>query len=225
MSARGARQGGPAAAAAPACRRRGHPAPGQGGQGRRGRPLHRRRRPVHGCVNRLSFFGQQHMLMWLSHRNARNGVFLATNLLTDQNLQRIWKGRKRVQLGGLLSAGPTTQCGSSHLAACLGASAACQGLTIKWIARLSCWGVGRRERAGVADGVGSWADYPVPVDAGVYARMLMDHAKAAAAITAPSPLAPLAVMRAAHSRTLVQARRNASPVTQACAGVVAVCSA
>lgn len=62
-----------------------------------------------------------------------------------------------------------------------------------------------QERAGVADGVGSWADYPVPVDAGVYARMLMDHAKAAAATTAPGPLAPLAVMRAAHSQTLVQA--------------------
>ena len=60
--------------------------------------------------------------------------------------------------------------------------------------------------AGVADGVGSWADYPVPVDAGVYSRMLMAHAKAAAAVTAPSALAPLAVMRAAHSQTLVQAR-------------------
>ena len=57
----------------------------------------------------------------------------------------------------------------------------------------------------MADGVGSWADYPVPVDAGVYARMLMGHAKAAAATTAPGPLAPLAVMRAAHSQTLVQA--------------------
>lgn len=59
--------------------------------------------------------------------------------------------------------------------------------------------------AGVADGVGSWADYPVPVDAGVYSRLLMAHAKAAAAVTAPSALAPLAVMRAAHSQTLVQA--------------------
>ncbi|KAK9844187.1 hypothetical protein WJX81_007473 [Elliptochloris bilobata] len=57
---------------------------------------------------------------------------------------------------------------------------------------------------GVADGVGSWADYPIPVDAGVYSRMLMAHAKAAAAVTAPSALAPVAIMRAAHRQTLVQ---------------------
>jgi hypothetical protein len=61
-------------------------------------------------------------------------------------------------------------------------------------------------RAGVADGVGSWADYPIPVDAGIYARLLMANAKAAAAGLAPSALAPLAVMRAAHSQTLVQVR-------------------
>ncbi len=60
--------------------------------------------------------------------------------------------------------------------------------------------------AGVADGVGSWADYPIPVDAGIYARLLMTHAKAAAAGLAPSALAPLTVMRAAHSKTLVQVR-------------------
>ena len=76
----------------------------------------------------------------------------------------------------------------------------------------------------MADGVGSWADYPVPVDAGVYSRLLMAHAKAAAAVTAPSPLAPLAVMRAAHSQTLVQACNpgaDAQGVITACRPAVA----
>lgn len=55
---------------------------------------------------------------------------------------------------------------------------------------------------GIADGVGGWSQ--VNIDSGVYSRMLMQTAKAAAAITPLSPIAPQVVLEEAHKRTNVK---------------------
>ena len=55
---------------------------------------------------------------------------------------------------------------------------------------------------GIADGVGGWSQ--VNIDSGVYSRMLMATAKAAAAITPVSPIAPQIVLEEAHRRTNVK---------------------
>ncbi|CAD7700039.1 unnamed protein product [Ostreobium quekettii] len=52
---------------------------------------------------------------------------------------------------------------------------------------------------GVADGVGAWA--LSGIDAGVYARALMAHAREAAADFEPGPEAPREVLRAAYAKT------------------------
>ncbi len=57
---------------------------------------------------------------------------------------------------------------------------------------------------GIADGVGGWSQ--VNIDSGVYSRMLMQTAKAAAAITPPSPIAPQIVLEEAHHKTNVKVK-------------------
>ncbi len=61
---------------------------------------------------------------------------------------------------------------------------------------------GAHVHTGIADGVGGWSQ--VNIDSGVYSRMLMQTAKAAAAITPPSPIAPQIVLEEAHHRTNVK---------------------
>lgn len=56
--------------------------------------------------------------------------------------------------------------------------------------------------AGIADGVGGWSQ--VNIDSGVYSRMLMQTAKAAATITPLSPIAPQIVLEEAHKKTNVK---------------------
>jgi hypothetical protein len=53
--------------------------------------------------------------------------------------------------------------------------------------------------AGVADGVGGWAE--VGVDPGLYSRELMERTAAAAAAAAPGPGVPQAALEAAHAAT------------------------
>ncbi|KAK9828690.1 hypothetical protein WJX72_001546 [[Myrmecia] bisecta] len=60
---------------------------------------------------------------------------------------------------------------------------------------------------GVADGVGGWAE--IGVDAGIYARLLMDHANRAAGNTPPGPNAPGAILKEAHAKALVQGSSTA----------------
>lgn len=57
-------------------------------------------------------------------------------------------------------------------------------------------------RSGVADGVGGWSQ--IGVDSGEYSRLLMQTAKAAASIVAPSPVAPQIVLEEAHKKTNVR---------------------
>ena len=59
-------------------------------------------------------------------------------------------------------------------------------------------------RVGVADGVGGWSQ--INVDSGVYSRLLMQTAKAAASVLAPSPIAPQIVLEEAHKKTNVRVR-------------------
>ena len=56
--------------------------------------------------------------------------------------------------------------------------------------------------AGIADGVGGWS--LSNIDSGVYSRMLMRTAQAAALITPPSPIAPQIILEEAHARTNVK---------------------
>jgi hypothetical protein len=65
---------------------------------------------------------------------------------------------------------------------------------------------------GIADGVGGWSQ--VNIDSGVYSRMLMQTAKAAAAITPPSPIAPQIVLEEAHHKTNVKVKVCTSAATQ-----------
>lgn len=55
---------------------------------------------------------------------------------------------------------------------------------------------------GVADGVGGWSQ--INVDSGIYSRLLMQTAKAAASIISPSPIAPQIVLEEAHKKTNVR---------------------
>lgn len=55
---------------------------------------------------------------------------------------------------------------------------------------------------GIADGVGGWSQ--INIDSGVYSRMLMQTAQAAAAITPPSPIAPQIILEEAHAKTNVK---------------------
>ena len=64
---------------------------------------------------------------------------------------------------------------------------------------------------GIADGVGGWSQ--VNIDSGVYSRMLMQTAKAAAAITPPSPIAPQIVLEEAHHKTNVKVKACTSAAT------------
>ena len=59
--------------------------------------------------------------------------------------------------------------------------------------------------AGIADGVGGWSQ--INIDSGVYSRMLMQTAQAAAAITPPSPIAPQIILEEAHAKTNVKVNK------------------
>lgn len=60
---------------------------------------------------------------------------------------------------------------------------------------------------GIADGVGGWS--LSNIDSGVYSRMLMRTAQAAALITPPSPVAPQIILEEAHARTNVKGTSTA----------------
>lgn len=60
---------------------------------------------------------------------------------------------------------------------------------------------------GIADGVGGWS--LSNIDSGVYSRMLMRTAQAAALITPPSPIAPQIILEEAHARTNVKGTSTA----------------
>lgn len=72
--------------------------------------------------------------------------------------------------------------------------------------------------AGVADGVGGWSQ--INVDAGVYSRLLMQTAKAAASILSPSPIAPQVILEEAHKMTNVRVNCHASTWAGACSNSI-----